>query len=430
MLPTDVAVIGGGPAGIAAATRAAEAGASVAIIDTGLRPGGQIWRHHDSGSLPRDAHRWITRLGNTRARWMLQTTIVDADMTRGLTAVGPDGTTRVIASRIVLATGARERFLPYPGWTLPGVMGVGGAQAMLKAGLDVRGKRVIIAGSGLLLLPVAAAMSAAGARLGAVVEQTTARHLATFALSLWSQPGKILLAGRYRIAMPLRGYRTGTWIERADGTDRVRTVTLRSGQHRWVEECDLLCCSYGLTPGVELARLLGCDIADGNVVVDEMQRTSVPGVFGAGEITGVAGDAAAIAEGEIAGVAASATRPSRISQGLRRRQAEGQRFAVRLRETFPLRSELASLANADTIVCRCEDVRLGELDPSWTGRQAKLYTRVGMGPCQGAVCGPALEHLYKWPPGSVRPPLFAPALDAWMTNEAERDPAPSSDGVT
>jgi NADPH-dependent 2,4-dienoyl-CoA reductase/sulfur reductase-like enzyme len=328
---------------------------------------------------------------------------------------------------VILATGARELFLPYPGWTLPNAMGIGGAQAMLKAGLDVCGKRVIIAGSGPLMLPVAAAMTKAGARLIVVAEQTPARRLGAFAISLWSQPAKLMLAARYRLAMPMDAHRMGTWVERADGTGRVETVTLTSGRRRWVEQCDLLCCSYGLIPCAELARLFGCAIADGRVVVDEMQRTTVPGVFSAGEATGVAGDAAAIAEGEIAGVVASSDSPAFIPPDLRRRQKEGQRFALRLRETFRLREALRTLAAPDTIVCRCEDVRLSQLDPSWSGRQAKLYTRAGMGPCQGAVCGPALEHLFKWQPGSVRPPLFAPSLGAWMSAETMRDTAATND---
>jgi NADPH-dependent 2,4-dienoyl-CoA reductase/sulfur reductase-like enzyme len=315
---------------------------------------------------------------------------------------------------MILATGARELLLPFPGWTLPNVMGMGGAQAMLKAGLDVRGQRVIIAGSGPLMLPVAAAMSHAGARVVTVVEQTSARRLGAFALALWSQPAKLLLGARYRLATPLRAHRTDTWVERADGSGRVETVTLATGRRRWIERCDLLCCSYGLVPATELARLLGCEVANGQVTVDDMQRTTVPEVFSAGESTGVAGDGAAIAEGEVAGLAASSRSSPVISGDLRRRQQRGRRFVVQLRETFRLRAELRHLASPETVICRCEDVRLAQLDASWTGRQAKLYTRAGMGPCQGAVCGPALEQLFGWAPGSVRPPLFAPSLGAWM----------------
>ena len=421
----DVAVVGGGPAGIAAATRAAEQGARVVIIDSGLRPGGQIWRHHSPAALLPDARHWLSRLERTNARWLLRATVVDGDIARGLTVVTHAGTTRVAAPRIILATGARELFLPFPGWTIPNVMGIGGAQAMLKAGLDVRGKRVIIAGSGPLLLPVAAAMAKGGARLITVAEQASARQLAGFAASLWSQPGKLFLAARYRAAFSIRAHRTSTWVERAEGDVRLERVILRSGDRRWVERCDLLCSSYGLVPSTELARLFGCEIGSGRVMVDELQRTNVSGVFAAGESTGVAGDAASIAEGEIAGVAAASPGPVSISSDLRRRQLQGRRFADRLFVTFRPRAEVRALADADTVICRCEDVRLRQLEPSWTGRQAKLYTRAGMGPCQGAVCGPALEQMFGWGQGSVRPPLFAPVLGAWMSETITPETAES-----
>jgi hypothetical protein len=157
-----------------------------------------------------------------------------------------------------------------------------------------------------------------------------------------------------------------------------------------------------------------------------MQRTTVPGVYSAGETTGVAGDAAAIAEGEIAGLAAAKGESAAVPATLHRQQEQGQQFARRLRTTFRPREAIRTLATPDTIVCRCEDVRLGALDASWTGRQAKLYTRAGMGPCQGAVCGPALEQLFGWSSGTVRPPLFAPPLGAWIASDSEAGVATDS----
>ena len=414
----DIAVVGGGPAGIAAATRAAEQGRLVVIIDSGIAPGGQIWRHSDSSAPPRIARHWLSRLGATSARWMLQTTVVDADISRGLTVVGPAGTVRVRAPRLIIATGARELFLPFPGWTLPNVMGVGGAQAMLKSGMDVRNKRVVIAGSGPLLLPVAAAMAKAGAHVVSVAEQASAMRLGTFALSLWLKPATLVTAARYRAAFPLQAYRSHSWVERAEGAGRVERVTLRAGSRMWTEPCDLLCCGYGLVPAVDLARLMGCRVEDGCVIVDETQATTLPGVFSAGETTGIAGEAAAIAEGEIAGLAAASSASS-ISRALRRHRADGRAFVRRLRETFRLDPALRTLATPETIICRCEDVRRDDFDPSWSGRQAKLYTRAGMGPCQGAVCGPALERIFGWSAGTVRPPLLAPALGAWMADPVD-----------
>ena len=415
----DVVVVGGGPAGIAAGTRAAEAGADVIVIDSAARPGGQIWRHRDRTSLPRPATRWIERSERAGVKWMLEATVIDGSAEHGrVTVTKREGTHVVSAPKTIIATGARELFLPYPGWTLPNAMGVGGAQAMLKGGLGVEGKRVVVAGSGPLLLPVAAAMARSGARIVAFAEQVSSLKLATFGLSLWGQPEKILLAARYGSAVPVRAYHTGVWVERADGDRRVETVTLTNGARRWTEPCDLLCCSYGLVPGTELARLLGCAVIDDRVVVDAFQRTTVAGVFSVGETTGVAGDAASIAEGEIAGIVAAGGDSVRIPRELQRRRNQGIRFAVRIASTFRPRAELLTLARPDTVVCRCEDVRFGQLDRTWTGRQAKLYARVGMGPCQGAVCGPGLAHVLGWPAGSIRPPLFAPLLGEWISDEA------------
>ena len=428
-LDADVLVVGGGPAGIAAGARAAESGAHVIIIDSGLRPGGQIWRHVDPSTLPAGGRRWIERNRQSGARWMLQSTVIDGSIANGLTVVSRAAGTQVLrARRIVIATGGRELFLPYPGWTLPNVVGVGGAQALFKGGLDVRGRRAIVAGSGPLLLPVAAALARAGAHVAHVLEQAPLPRLAGFATSLVRQPTKLLLAARYRSALSLTAYRTGTWVARADGTARVESVTLTDGDRRWTEPCDLLCCSYGLIPSTELARLLGCDIADGKVVVDDRQRTTVTGVYCAGESTGVAGDDASIAEGEIAGLSAATGDDAAIPARLRAARDLGRRFQDDLHRTFLPRPEVLALADADTVVCRCEDVRFGSLEREWTGRQAKLYTRIGMGACQGAVCGPAARLLFGWPPGSVRPPLFAPLLGAWPADakaaqsEASRQP--------
>ena len=426
VMDVDVLVVGGGPAGIAAATRAAETGTRATIVDAGIRPGGQIWRHVDPHALPSNARRWLARSHRAGVRWMHESTVVDGSPGKGLVVVSRAGETRVLrAPRIVVATGARELFLPFPGWTLPNVVGVGGAQALVKGGLDVRGKRAIIAGSGPLLLPVAATLARAGAQVVHVLEQTPTARLAGFSLSLVRQPSKVLLAAQYRFALSLTAYRTGRWVERAVGEQRVESVTLTDGRARWTERCDLLCCSYGLVPSTELARLLGCTVSEGKVTVDERQRTSVAGVYCAGESTGIAGDSASIAEGEIAGLSAATSDQAAIPAALVRARDIGRAFERDLRMAFLPRSELFGLADADTVICRCEDVRLRAVDRNWTGRQAKLYTRLGMGACQGATCGPIVQQLFGWSPGSVRPPLFAPLMSEWPAESSSTTAEPS-----
>jgi hypothetical protein len=141
--------------------------------------------------------------------------------------------------------------------------------------------------------------------------------------------------------------------------------------------------------------------------VDERQATTIPGVFCAGEPTGIGGVERALVEGEIAGAAALDLQIPRalVPRALVNRRAGLRQYSRRLESSFALRPEVRSLATADTVVCRCEDVRLGELDPAWTARQAKLYTRAGMGPCQGRICGAALESIRGWSRDSVRPPV-------------------------
>lgn len=413
-LQADVAVVGLGPAGIAAAVRAAEAGARVVALDEAFSSGGQIWRGYVAKPRrsPRLARRWHKRLGRLPAeacRILTRTSVVDSPAPGVLTGVNEAEVVRVEAATIVVATGARERFLPFPGWTRPGVLGVGGAQALVKSGASVKGRRVVVAGSGPLLLPVAATLARAGARVVAVLEQAPLSRIWDFAKGLG--PGKLLEAALYRVAFPRAPYRPGTWITAVTGPElEVEAVTITDGRRSWSERCDLVASAYGLVPNLELPRLLGCRVEAGVLVVNEVQLTSVPEVFAAGEPTGIGGADLALVEGEIAGLAAAGRRGEALALRPRRQRLEA--FARRLRETFALRPELRDLAKPETIACRCEDVPLDRLRPQWTPRQAKLYTRVGMGACQGRVCGAALEFLFGWPADTVRPPLVPVTLEA------------------
>jgi NADPH-dependent 2,4-dienoyl-CoA reductase/sulfur reductase-like enzyme len=180
----------------------------------------------------------------------------------------------------------------------------------------------------------------------------------------------------------------------------VREVTFASGGRTWTEAVDILGTAAGLVPNTELARLAGCEVREDVVVVDTMQRTTRSGVWCAGEPTGIGGVDLALVEGEIAGLDA-AGRP--VPPALARARTAGRRYAKRLDAAFRVSSP--ELPPPETLVCRCEDVPLAALDRSWSMRQAKLYTRVGMGPCQGRVCGAALRALYGWDPDTVRSPL-------------------------
>lgn len=425
MTMLDVAVVGAGPAGIAAAAVAAEAGLAVALVDGAPNLGGNIWRHANRAALPATAQRWMARLDASGASVHMGSTVVDAQPTGAGFAlqVASEGSHQEAASpiearNIIMATGARELFLPFPGWTLPGVVGVGGGQALLKSGGSFTGKRIVIAGSGPLLLPVAAAFAQAGAIVTHVLEQAPFEDVASFALELWRTPERVLQAAVYRAAIARSRYSFGTWVKEAHGASHITGVTITNGSETVRVPCDYLCVGYGLVPALELARLMECEIRDGSVVTDDMQCTSRQGIFCVGEGTGIKGVDAAVLEGTIA-AHACAGHAGDVAH-LQRSRARERAFGERMAATFRVRSEVLALARPDTIVCRCEDVTLGDIDGCASMREAKLHTRAGMGPCQARVCGPALALMRGWQESTVRPPLMPVAVSALLEHTEPR----------
>jgi NADPH-dependent 2,4-dienoyl-CoA reductase/sulfur reductase-like enzyme len=314
---------------------------------------------------------------------------------------------------LILATGARELFLPFPGWTLPGVVGVGGLQALVKSGLPVAGKRVVIAGSGPLLLAAASYLRGQGAVILMVAEQAPWPQLARFGAGLLRFPSKLLQALRLRLSLLGVRYQPGCWITRAEGDERLRRIHVTNGRTTWAEECDYAAVAFGLWPNTELASLLGCQLNGNAVIVDKYGRTSLPDIFCAGEITGVGGLDLSLLEGEIAGFAAAGDLTA--ADRLLRRRKHALKFAHSLQHAFRLRPEVKALGDQNTIVCRCEDVTLGRLQQESSWRAAKLHTRCGMGPCQGRICGPALNVLFGWQALSVRPPVFPSRIASLLT---------------
>lgn len=424
----DVVVVGGGPAGIAAATRAAESGAKVLLVDESPRVGGQIWRHRTTTTLPTLARNWISRLGQSGATVSSGTSVVDIASDGELVITTERGNEPFVAraGAVILATGARERFLPFPGWTLPGVIGVGAAQALLKAGTSFHGKRVVISGSGPLLMPVAAALASDGAKLLLVAEQAPFAAVSRFASGLVTKPATLLQALRYRASFLRTSYHMGTWVTAARGAGRVEEVDITDGRSTRTLACDVLCAAFGLVPNTELARLLGCTVAAGAHVVDANQRTTCAGIYSAGESTGIGGVDLALIEGAIAGYSAAGREAD--AAPLHRVRDRLRIIASSMEQTFAPRAELATLARHDTIVCRCEDVTLGALRADWSPRQAKLYTRAGMGPCQGRVCGAALELIHGWPADSVRLPTEPSLFSSLIAGSAQAD-APLDQGA-
>ena len=399
----DLLIVGAGPAGLAAARAASGRGLNLVLLDDNPLPGGQIWRARagqiaaEVGQLPAD----VTLLTQTRVAAVLgahQLLLEDASGSRPLTF-----------DTLILCTGARELLLPFPGWTLPGVTGAGGLQALIKGGVEVADERIVIAGSGPLLLASAATARQAGGRIALVAEQAERRAVLAFGLGLWRWPNKL----RQAVQLATPAYRPGTWVEAALGNDRLEAVRLRQGDRRWEVACDRLACGYGLVPNVELAQSLGCATLDGAVAVDSHQRTSQPHILAAGECTGIGGNELAQATGRIAGLVASNQLDAVACVQAKARA--WHRFAAQLARTFALNPAIARLAQPDTLVCRCEDVPFGALvgHADWT--QAKLRSRCGMGACQGRICGQATRVLLGWTPPAPRFPLQPTRIDSLLT---------------
>ncbi|MBI4892278.1 MAG: NAD(P)/FAD-dependent oxidoreductase [Acidobacteria bacterium] len=394
--PFDITVVGAGPAGIAAAVTAVESGARVLLIDDNPRPGGQIWRGDWNSGREGD---WLNRLAASHVQLETSTAAIDE---------------RILdkGRKLILATGARELFLPFPGWTLPGVTGVGGLQALIKGGFDVANKRIVLAGSGPLLLACASLAREKGASVMLVAEQSDSAHLRGFTASLWRHPGKLIEGARLGLSLLGSAYKTNCWVESAQGREHVESVQLRHAGRTWQERSVLLATGFGLVPNTELAALLGCHVEDGAVHVGDWQQTSRPSIYAAGELTGIGGVDKSIVEGRIAALAATGREAE--ARTLFSDRTTWREFAAGLLRTFAPRPEVLSLAAANTPICRCEDIPLSEVAAHGNWRDLKLATRCGMGFCQGRICGSITRALYGYGPNSPRPPAVPAPIQALL----------------
>ena len=435
----DVAVIGGGAAGVAATVVAARSGCRVTLVDVGERPGGQYYRGADTSSLatsslPRAGLDYAALAGDLdrlvaaqAVDYRPRTTAYALERAGERLLVRTRGDDRhrqdvgiLDAGTVILATGAFDRPLPFPGWTLPGVMTGGGAQSLVKGQHVLPGRRVVVAGTGPFLLAVAATLLEHGADVAAVVEANdpvmgSLRHLR----GLTSGLGKAGDLGRFVAALTrhrvpyLRRHR----IVEAWGEDRVTGVRIARVDSAWhpipgterVIACDALSVGFGFVAQLDLAAQLGARMIRGAddglaVEVDDDQATSVPGLLAAGETTGIGGVEAARVEGLVAGATAavmsdraSALSPSALER-VRREVARWRRFAAGLHATFPVRDGWVDSVREDTLACRCEEVPVSRVREAVAlgardARTVKLLSRAGMGWCQGRMCAAAVDGL-------------------------------------
>jgi D-hydroxyproline dehydrogenase subunit alpha len=407
---SEILIIGSGPAGLAAACAAAENGRQVTVVDDNPGAGGQIWRGESRKPENKEAAHWLQRVKAAHIEFIQGTRVFHQPEAGILLAESFKGFYELSYQKLILATGARERFLPFQGWTLPRVFGAGGLQALVKSGMPINGKKLVIAGSGPLLLAVAAYLRKHGADVLLIAEQAKTQQLYGFASALVRQPGKIAQAVKLKLELGGIAYLRDCYVISANAEEESLRVTLRKGAKTMEVTCDYLAYGFHLVPNTEMASLLGCDVENGCVQVDEFQETSINQIYCAGEPTGIGGLELSLVEGEIAGLAAAGKGDAAGSFFAKREKL--RHFADSLNRAFTLRDELKSIVAAETLVCRCEDVVFGRLQKYDSWRIAKLQTRCGMGPCQGRVCGPAIEFLLNWKAESVRPPVFPARLDS------------------
>uniref|UniRef100_A0AAU1ZWB9 FAD-dependent oxidoreductase n=1 Tax=Streptomyces sp. NBC_00093 TaxID=2975649 RepID=A0AAU1ZWB9_9ACTN len=466
-LCVSLAVVGAGPAGLAAALTAADLGVRVVLLDSGAQAGGQFYRqpagalkarrpqalHHAWGTWEKLRDRLavhveagrITHLAD-RHVWFVEREFGGADRFGVHALLGPAQTQSetVTADAVLLATGGYEKVLPFPGWTLPGVVTAGGAQAMLKGGLVLPGRTAVVAGTGPLLMPVAAGLAAAGAEVAAYVESTHPADFVRHTATLAANPAKIAEAVHYaaqllRHKVPMTVRHT---VVAAHGADRVEAVTVaaldpdgrvRPGTERRIA-CDTLAVGHGMLAHTDLAETLGCAIdatGDPFVVTDAEQRTDVDGVWAAGEATGIGGAVLALAEGEIAGGSIAARlggvepRPADWAAAARTR-TRLRRFFAAVDTAYAPPAHWVEQVTDDTVVCRCEEVTaaevreaVGELGASDL-RTVKLLTRAGMGWCQGRVCASGVAGVAGCSVGSAKRPFARPVPLGVLANDPDR----------
>lgn len=442
MTTRHVVVVGAGPAGLAAAEAALVAGARVTLVDSADQPGGQYHRMlpeaYGAARPERLQHGWRAFdrrrrrvLTHPRCAWWPETSVWalerpdphEPGVPRVHVVRGPaDGGRRNRLSlgpdALVLAVGAHDRVLPFPGWELPGVFTAGAAQALAKGERVVVGDRVVVAGTGPFLLPVAASLLQAGSRVLQVLEANTAATLARgWARRPWqlaAYGGKAGELAEYTALLLSHRVpcRIGRTVVEARGDGRVEEVVTARLRADWsvvpgtehTVPGDAVCVSHGFSPQLELPVAAGCALrgTPGGefVAVDDDQRTSCPNVYAAGEITGIAGAPAARAEGALAGWLAAGGAPDAPAlRPLRRSRDQGRAFAQRLADAHPVGAAWPDWLRPETVVCRCEEADYASLcraagnAASRGARVAKLQTRAGLGPCQGRICGPTVAEL-------------------------------------
>ena len=449
----QIAVIGGGPGGLMASLAASKAGAQVTLIDAYPQLGGQYYRQSpewmsDITPHQRQGQGLIQQVIEAGVTVLSDTLVWQASPDKALACIHQDESFQLQAQAVILATGTYELPVPFPGWTLPGVMLTGGAQAMLYQHV-LPGKRVLLAGTGPLQLVVAAKLVRAGAQVVGVLEgapllKKGMRHATT----MWGQWERLSEGLSSYLTLVSHGvqYRLGWGILEAKGRAQVESVRIARWDGDWRPiagseqeiNCDTLCMGYGLVPFSSLTQMMGAnheyrpDLGGVVPARSDCVETTLAGVYAVGDGSGIGGVYSSQIEGQIAGLAAAAglgyrmeaaqAAIDRLRPALDRERAFQRMYA----DLFTPGPGIYELARDDTLICRCEGVTLAKLRQTvargaTSVMEVKNASRCGMGECQGRMCGSFLTHYLAHQLGKslqevgslrIRPPVFPVPIQA------------------
>jgi NADPH-dependent 2,4-dienoyl-CoA reductase/sulfur reductase-like enzyme len=429
----ELVILGAGPGGLAAAVEAARSGISVTILDENPKPGGQIFRQFHDGfhvtspsMLGHDytrGQKLLSELSAVKDRVELldNTTVWALSEGNELAFYRGEASYSIRYKKIIIAAGAYDRPVPFPGWTLPGVFTAGGTQSLVKTQRVLPGENFLLAGTGPLQLALANQITDAGGHVAAIAEAGRIENwlgLLKSALGQWH-----LLGDAVQYLYGVRKARIPFWrnhiIVEAHGQDQVEEAVVAEVDENWrpkphtsrTLKVDTICTGYGFVPSVELTRLAECEhryepLLGGWIPVrNDYMETTVPDVYAVGDCTGIAGSFVAIEQGRIAGLAAAQRLGHLSAKEAEKRMASSRESLAgiqRLRRVLDgmsaPRPGLYDLAKDDTIVCRCEEITLAEVkaaiaDGASDVKEVKRMTRLGMGNCQGRMCAPAMQEI-------------------------------------
>ena len=443
-------VAGGGPAGVSAATRAAQLGMAVTVVDEYDKLGGQYFRGRQDSTAAGSPRRFSSESPGVQT--LANTVVVDTPANGVLSVWQQDvGVQTLTYDALVLATGAYDRTVALPGWTLPGVLTAGGASTLAKVHGVTPGQRMLVAGSGPFLLAVADDLSAKGCDVQVV--EATPLSTSVGGLPKIARDAAIThqtIGYLWRLRRRGVGRRYASMVTAVHGDDRVEAATIHRVDQAWrpiagsetTVNVDAVCLGFGFVPQLEMAQSLKCTIgyweesSDFYVKTDKAMRTSQANVYAAGEVTGIGGVRVAVAEGCLAGLTAAYDLglvdkddyDAEVRQ-LTSRLVRVRRLGNWIRHAYRPRAGLWSLTDAETMLCRCEDVTMHSAEEALVHNPATPYavktaTRAGFGLCQGRICSPFLiewlraRHGYRVPeeerPWRVRPPIRPVPVGEWL----------------